>query len=314
MIQKKTWLLLICCLGVLFSACGGSTAAQPTPKEEQKRTVTYLGKEIQIPAKIDRTVAVGYSTLEDMVLLGIEPVGGPTYPNGPAEYLADHLKNMKSVGNRTETNYETVISLKPDLIVAHERTTPETIKKLQKIAPTVQFSKQAKWRENFTLLGDIFNKQAQVKQILAAYDTQVADAKAALQRSDKKELVVLTMKIRAGGISVFPPTFYINDILYNELGFKMTSDMARVKAQEKLPLERLAQINPDIMIVGFSPFENADKPQALEDLQKNPIWQGVKAVKNNRVLLNKVHPLIQGNTAYGQKAALDMIEKEIVNK
>lgn len=47
-------------------------------------------------------------------------------------------------------------------------------------------------------------------------------------------------------------------------------------------------MNPDHIFVQFSDDENADKPDALKDLEKNPIWKSLKAVKEDHVYVNSV--------------------------
>ncbi len=59
-------------------------------------------------------------------------------------------------------------------------------------------------------------------------------------------------------------------------------------------------MNPDYMFVQFSDDENADKPNALKDLENNPIWKSISAVKNDHVFVNAVDPLAQGGTAWSK--------------
>ncbi len=59
----------------------------------------------------------------------------------------------------------------------------------------------------------------------------------------------------------------------------------------------------------FSPDENKDNPKALEELQKNPIWKSLKAVKSGNVYVNLVDPLAQGGTAYSKFTFLEALMK-----
>ncbi|MNW64868.1 Iron-uptake system-binding protein precursor [compost metagenome] len=66
-------------------------------------------------------------------------------------------------------------------------------------------------------------------------------------------------------------------------------------------------MNPDYLFVQFSEGENKDQPQALADLEKNPIWSSINAVKNGKTFVNIVDPNAQGGTSWSKLAFLEAV-------
>ena len=70
-------------------------------------------------------------------------------------------------------------------------------------------------------------------------------------------------------------------------------------------------MNPDYIFLQFEESENADKPEALDELQKNAIWNGLNAVKADHVFINSVEPLAQGGTAWSKTQFLDAVQQNL---
>nr|BBH87414.1 iron-uptake system-binding protein [Thermosporothrix sp. COM3] len=316
MSNKWHWMPLLCCICLLLAACGGASQGA---QEKQMRKITYFGKEIEVPVKVERTVAADTVVIEDLVMMDIPLVGGATYPDGPTPHLADKLKNMKSIGTETP-NYEAILQLKPDLIFIIDRWSATIIQQLRKIAPVIVMKGEGAghgniatpWKENIRMLGEVYNKQARANEILKEYQQKLATAKADLEKSpEKKQLVVMTMRIRGSGIYIYTRSGYINSVLYDDLGFPVPDVVKQAQGQDNLPLEKLAEIDPDVLYLQFAPQENTNQPAALENLQKNPLWTNLKAVKNGHAFINKFPPLAWGSTSWSAVHALSVFEETL---
>lgn len=124
--------------------------------------------------------------------------------------------------------------------------------------------------------------------------------------SKAKQSNALVIRIRQGNIYIYPEQVYFNSTLYGDLGLKAPNEVKAAKAQELISLEKLSEMNPDHIFVQFSDDENADKPDALKDLEKNPIWKSLKAVKKDHVYVNTIDPLAQGGTAWSKISFLQV--------
>lgn len=329
--MKKIYLgLSIAALTLALTACGGgkeattntttsapaTTATAEKPADEankaETRTIKYLDKEYIVPSKTERIVIAGsMESMEDSLVLNVNPVGAISVGGKFPEMFTPITAESTSIGEKMQPNLETILSLKPDVIMGSSKFPPEVVEKLNKIAPTFPVSHiSTNWEANLQLLGELTGKQAEAEKALQAYKAEAEAVKAKLGESlkDKK---VLAIRLRQGNINIYPDKVFFNPVLYADLGLTAPAEVKAAKAQEIISMEKFSQINPDYLFIQFSPDENKDNPNALEDLQNNPIWKSVNAVKNGNVYINVVDPLAQGGTAWSKtqflKAAVEKL-------
>ncbi|REJ31050.1 MAG: iron-uptake system-binding protein [Caldibacillus debilis] len=329
--MKRKWFhfSLLVLLILLLTACGAKSSSAPEKSaengnaagqekkadENETRTSDYLGKTYTVPAKAERIVITGsMETMEDALVLGVKPLGGITVGGKFPDMFKEITGSTVSIGEKAQPNMETILKLKPDVIFATTKFPPDVIGKLEKIAPTIPVSHiSTNWEANLRLLAELTGKQDAAEQALQQYKDDLAEAKAKLgdRLKDKKVVIV---RIRNGNIMIYPEDVFFNPSLYMDLGLTAPQEIKQAKAQEMISLEKFSEMNPDYIFVQFSEDENKDQPDALENLQKNPIWQSINAVKNNKVFVNVVDPLAQGGTAWSKihflKAAVEKLGNE----
>lgn len=249
--------------------------------------------------------------MEDAAVLGIKPVGAITVGGKLPEYLAKDLEGTKSVGEKMQPNFETLLQLKPDVITSSSKFPPEAAEKFTKVAPTFPVSHiSTDWEENLKLMGELSGKKDKAEKIIKDYKADAAKAKERI--GDKlKDKKVLVIRLRASNLYLYPESVYFNPVIYKYLGLTVPDEIKSVKAQEAISLEKLAESNPDYIFLQFEKSENKDKPQILEDLQSNPIWQSTKAVKDKKVFINSIDPMAQGGTAWSKTAFLKETVKNL---
>lgn len=279
----------------------GKAAEQPAASSADTRVVNYLDQEYTLPSKVERIVITGaVEAMEDSIVLDVKPVGAISFSGKFPPLFESVTQNAKSVGEKTEPNFETILSLKPDVILGSTKFKPEVMEKLSKIAPTIPYSHvSTNWEANLRLLGELSGKQDQAEQEIQKYKEDLAAAKA--QIGDKlKGKKVVAVRIRGGELYIYPAAVFFNPVLYEDLGLEVPAEVQAAKAQELVSKEKFAEMNPDYLFIQFSPDENRDTPQALEDFRKDPIMGSLDAFKNGRAFVNVVDPLAQGGTAYSK--------------
>lgn len=336
-------LALLLTLALTLAACGGGNGEVPAngqpnggdkaaqtekPAGENKgsegqaganagegtKTVTYLGQQYELPASTERIVIAGaVEAMEDAIVLDVHPVGAVTFSGVFPPMFESITKETASIGEKTEPNFEAILALKPDVILASTKFKPEVSEQLSAIAVTLPYSHiSTDWESNLRLLGELGGKQEQAEEAIAGYKSDLEEAKAKFGAGlqDKKAVVV---RIRGGEIYVYPENVYFNPVLYGELGLAAPSEIKAAKAQELLSVEKFAEMNPDYLFVQFSEEENKDTPNALAELQNNPIIKNTNALKNGKTFVNVVDPLAQGGTAYSKieflKAAVSKLSE-----
>lgn len=312
--------LLLVFLVVLTTACGEkketsgaesgnaatnsatkAEAAENSTSQEETKTVKYLDKEYTLPAKTERIVITGaVEAMEDSIVLDVKPVGAITVSGEFPELFQSITTDAISIGEKTEPNFETILSLKPDVILGSTKFKPEVMEQLSKIAPTIPYSHvSTDWESNLQLLGELSGKQEQANQAIEKYKADLEAAKSQLSDSVKGGKVI-ALRIREGELYIYPEKVFFNPVLYEELGFTVPAEVKAAKAQELVSKEKFAEMNPDYVFMQFSPDENKDTPNALNEFQNDPIIKNISAVKNGKLFVNVVDPLAQGGTAYSK--------------
>lgn len=284
------------------------------PASNEPRKIKYLDKEYTVPAKADNIVITGaLEAMEDALVLDVKPKGAIAVGGKFPPMFAAITAQSESIGEKTQPNLETIVKLKPDVILSTTKFPAETAEKLAKIVTTIPVSHiSTNWEANLRMLAELTGKQAKAEEVLKQYKTDVEAAKK--QLGDKlKNSKVVAVRVRSGNLSVYPADIFFNPSLYTDLGFAVPDEVKASKAQEVISVEKFAQMNPDYVFLQFSEDENTDKPNALQDLQNNPILKSTNAFKNGHVFVNVVDPLAQGGTAWSKinflKAAVPNLTK-----
>lgn len=289
---------------------GGTEAADAAAT----RTITYLDQQVEVPGKVERIVITGsMEAMEDALVLDVKPVGAITFAGQFPALFAPITGEAESIGEKSEPNYETILGLKPDVILGTSKFKPEVVDQLKKIAPLIQVSHiSTNWEANITLLGELTGKQDLAQQEIEQYKADAEAAKVTLAEKVKDKKVV-AIRIRAGKMFVYPETVFVNPLLYGDLGLTPPAEVTSAKAQAEISVEQFAAMNPDYLFIQFSESENADTPNALDELKNNPIMKNVNALKNDKAFVNVIDPLAEGGPAWSRinflKAAVEKLSQ-----
>lgn len=281
------------------------TVSAEETKEATTQTISYLGKDYTVPAKVNSIIAASLEAMEDAAILGIKPAGVLQIGGEIPTYLATDLAGAELIGDKREPNPESILALQPDVIVGTSKWGEDVVEKMNKIQTMIPYSHiSTNWKENLTVLAQLGGKATQAEKIIADYEAKVAEGQslAAKQLADKEILII---RIRGGLMYVYPKDVYLNPVLYEDLGASVPEMITQTETQAEITLETLAEVNPDAIFLQFETSENAEAPKSLEELQSNPIFANLAAAKNGQVFVNSIEPLAQGGTAWSKVKFLD---------
>lgn len=337
--NKKYWLMAVSALLALsLSACSEkddneaagdkekanaeevSTDASDTDKEDAtdenatEQTITYLGEDYVLPAKVDNIVAASLESMEDAAILGVKPVGVLAIGDAIPEYLASDLEGASLVGDKFAPNNEAILALDPDVILGSSKHGEDVVAAMNKIQTMIPYSHLSEnWEENLQLLGKLTGKESKADEIIGDYNAKAAEAKDKIGDS-LKDKTVLVLRIRQGSMAVYSEDVYLNSVVYKDLGLEVPEIVTNTKGQGELALETLADINPDYIFLQFDDSENADNLTAKDDLLANPIFKSITAAKEDHVFVNTIAPLAQGGTAWSKVRFLDAAIENLVSE
>lgn len=266
--KKSLWSLL---LVMLFSV--NILAAPKIVKHE-------LGQ-AQINGVPKRVVVFDYGLLDIVDAVGGNVVG-VVKDNLPQSLKKFNDKKYTNIGTLFEPNYETLIKLKPDLILISGRQ-EKVYKELNKIAPTIYLTVDGPTymndlKKNSLLIGDVFNKKSVVEGKLASIDKSIKSLNKKTTNNNAMFLLV-----NGNALSVYGKGSRF-DMLYSVFGFKSADTNIPVDNHgNKVSYEYVLSKNPDYLFVLDRSKLIDSKITAKETLDNNLI-KSTKAYKNKKII------------------------------
>lgn len=184
--------LIALALALLLAACGGDDAAPDAGADRAEAgsgpvsVVDDTGTTVELDAPAERVVAIEWEAAENVVALGLEPVGigdADLYPDWVAAQPLP--EGVESVGTRGEASLEKIAALEPDLIVAGRDGTAKNRDQLERIAPVAVFDiapvpgdEDSEWERmvaEVERLGTLLGREDEAGELLAELDASLAE-------------------------------------------------------------------------------------------------------------------------------------------
>jgi iron complex transport system substrate-binding protein len=222
--------------------------ALASPVLAQEITVTHAQGETTLPGVPAKVVSFDFAAIETLEALGIEIAGlpGSNLPAHLQKYAGD---DYAKVGSLFEPDYEALAALEPDLIIVAGRSST-AYPDLAKIAPTVDLSNDwvnfyASIKANAEIIGQIFDKGAEIEALIAETDAKVEATKAAVA-DQGKGLIVLTS---GAEVSAYGPGSRFG-FIHDTLGVTpVIEDVEAATHGDAISFEFILEANPDLLFV-----------------------------------------------------------------
>jgi len=328
MFSQKTF-LLCAIIATLIAGCGGGATAptpaptaapiaviSPTPAAPATATSTPIvytdsaGRKVSVYGIPQRIVSLAPSNTEILFALdlGKQVVGVDSFSDFPAE--AKSLTQVGGSGN--QFNFEQIVALKPDLILAAGTTAPEAIKKLDDLKFAVAVIGTASTTfdgvaANIALVGQMTGKVDKAKSVTDAMKQKIDSikTKAATAKTKPRVYWELDATDPAKPFTVGPGNF-INDIITAAGGTNIFAKVSNPFPQ--VTSESIVAASPEVIIMS-----DAADGVTVDSLLKRKGWQVIIAVKNKTV-----HPIDDNlvsrptaRVADGLEAAAKLIHPEL---
>jgi iron complex transport system substrate-binding protein len=262
------------------------TDARPGEFPRSVRNVvsnTEVG-ETEIPAKPERVVVLDTGELDNMVALGIEPVGiAHPADTGIAPAYLD-TGDAVDLGPYDALDLEQIKNLEPDLILGSSlRIDDDGLKqKLQDIAPTVLSPRPGVlWKENFLLNAAAVGEEKRAERLLADYEERAKEVGAAVVAANGGTPPTISMlRFMAGRIRLYANDSFIGTILKDAgLPRPATEDIAELAVE--ISAEEVTRAEGDWLLWGTYGDVSSTEQEAVVD---GPLWQEIPAVADGGVV------------------------------
>lgn len=291
--MARKFLVLITLIALSLTGCGSvstpivhpmpaSTSASftetPVAASESMTLIDGLGRTVTLPGPAQRVVSMAPSNTEILFAVGAgsQVVGRDQLSDYPGAVQA--ITDIGSTFDALDT--ETIVSLKPDLILAAEINTSAQVKSLTDLGLTVYYLK------NPTTLDGMYANM----QIVAKLTGHDSEADAAIQQLKAR---VAAVDAKVASVTDRPTVFYELDstdpakpytagkgtfltLLLERAGGRNIA--GNIDGYPQLSLEQVVAADPDFIILGDSAYGATP-----ESMASRPGWGNLRAVQDHQV-------------------------------
>ncbi|MDJ0331155.1 siderophore ABC transporter substrate-binding protein [Planococcus sp. S3-L1] len=286
----KKWIVAAVTLMMVafLAACGSTektTESDTATAESEEMTVTHELGETTFNKNPEKVVVFDFGVLDSMDKLGIEAVAGVPQANIPA-YLEKYedAEKYENVGTLKEADFEAINAMKPDLIIISGRQA-DMYDEFSEIAPTIHMAVDTEdymgsFKENMTTLGEIFGKEDQITEELAAIDTKIEEVKETVSGSAEKALIILANE---GKVSAYGAASRFG-LIHDVFGVKQADEGIEASTHgQSISYEYILETNPDIMFVVDRNAVVGNGTNAADSLE-NELVQKTNAYQNDKII------------------------------
>ncbi len=272
-------LLIFLCCCIPLAGCGSGEGG-PSGGTAARVVVDQLGREVELPAKVERVVTNYPMATQIIYALGAgESLVGCENNAQRADFLARidaAFTELPEVGSPNEINVETTLSLNPDVVIVRCSISAEQVENLESLGIKVlgmDCEDLDRLSGAVEMMGKTLGCEEKAGEYIRYYREQrefIEQSLAHLQEDDR-----VSVYLNRGNMNTFGGDVYQSDVLRLCGGRNVAEDLSGWASTSK---EQLLLWNPEyIMVLSYS----SDTPQSV---LADPDLAPLKAVKEGHVL------------------------------
>ncbi|MBP1692507.1 MAG: putative transporter substrate binding protein precursor [Chloroflexi bacterium] len=278
------WLAIFLVLATLITGC--APAATPTvvstPTVGSLTLTDGLGRNVIFDQPAQRIVSIAPSNTEVLFAIGAgaQVIGRDEFSDYP-----DQAKQLPSVGGGYGAlDMETMVSLKPDLVLASQLTPAEQVQAIEKLGLKVFLLPNPNTIEdmfaNLLEVGKITGTEAQAQTLIDGLKTRVAAVDAKVAAVQQKPVVFYELDSTDPNAPwTAGPGSFIDALISRAGGVNLGAKLKDSYAQ--ISIEQLLVDQPDIIIAGDYTWGGV----TAEAIKARQSWADLQAVKQDKVYI-----------------------------
>ncbi|NUU62208.1 ABC transporter substrate-binding protein [Paenibacillus agri] len=312
--KKITLAIISMMLLAILAACGKSNESTSSTTANPAATSDSTQSESASPThSADAKIAsMSIHITNNLLALGITPagsvIGGDLKDFLP--HVADRLEGVTKLGVVTDPDMEAVLGLKPDVIYIDKVYSGEDLPKFEKIAPTLTIDMDSgTWRDHLTRIAEHVGREKEAQDFIQDYDAKAERVSGLIKEQLGENAKVMAIRMTAKELRVMGTKRPLGPIMFEDLKLKMADGVEKIPASDPYQViskEVLPDFDADAIFVIISKGNEAKSN--FEELEKNPVWKNLKAVKNNHVYMLDGQKWLD-YSSIGQSMALDDAEQ-----
>lgn len=264
------------------AASAPSAADKESGSEAKQRTVSGTKGDIVVPAKPERVVGLSVVYPDFLYALGTIPAAVQNYHDEFPAYLKEPLQRTLKMGVARTPNFEAILSVEPDLIVAPDWWAAKDYEALSQIAPTVLLPQRDNWRDELRDIAAVLGKPEAAEQVIRQHEDKTAAVKKRLDALVGDQ-TVLYMRIMPKEIILHGENIARGDFVHRQLGLKPLPTWPQSEASKSISLEVLPDFDADHILVQIDDEANDEVVSRYNRMLDSALWKNMKAVRNRQV-------------------------------
>lgn len=301
--RSRNLLSLLAALSLLLAACGsveeGATTTAAGSAEPETTTATSgpititdaRGEELTLDAPASEVVGLEWGVIENLISLGVMPVGVADVEGYTAWVSAAQLdEGVVDVGLRGEPSIDALVALEPDLVVATTDLPANIIEQIEGLVPVLVVRAAAaerpvdQMRDNIRLVAQAVGKEAEADALVERVDAAIAEGTQAMADAGLEGQPFTLADAWMDGNNVSIRAFTAGSLMgavAEEMGLVNAWDLEG-DADYGLAITDVEGLT-NLGDVQFTYYTNAAEVDAIAELDGNPIWEGLPFVQNGNV-------------------------------
>ena len=275
--KKKLSIMLLSLSFLLISVC--CAYAQETRTVETVTFTDDLHREVTVPMPLTSVVTLAPSLTETLAYLGAEDLITAVDINSDFPESLSELPRI--TGWDMSINYEELVALGPDLVLASEMTSLEAISSMEDLGLNVFCIKNPadfpELFESILMIGELIGKTPEAEELTAALSDRAAEIEAAAAEAEDKPLVFYEIDATdpAKPWTAGKGTF-ISKLIQMAGGVNLGDELDGEWIQ--ISLEALLKADPQIILLGDSMYGST-----AEAASQRTGWSEISAVKSGKL-------------------------------
>lgn len=285
----KVTLFIIVMVALLVAGCStpkGEIAPSPVPTQgpvsDQTEFVDGLGRSVTLDQPAQKIISIAPSNTEILYAIGAgsQLVGRDEFSDYPSE-----AKELPSVGGGFGAlDTETMVALKPDLVLASQLTPAEQVEAIEKLGLKVYFLANPvdieSMLENLRIIGKITGRGTQAETLIESLQNRIAAVDEKLTGLQNRPLVFYQLDSTDPNAPwTAGPGSFIDTLISRAGGRNLGSELSDAYAQ--LSIEQLLIDQPEMIIVGDYTWGGV----TAEAVMARAGWAGLEAIKQSQVFV-----------------------------
>ncbi|MDD1727878.1 MAG: ABC transporter substrate-binding protein [Methanospirillum sp.] len=258
---------------------------------EDTRTITdMVGRQVTVPTEIDSVLGTSPPTSEAVYMINPDTLIGLNFAFNDTNYVSEKYRNLPNVGGQqmgNALNYETFLSMKPDIILfgsSPGTNVSDTIDDMQRklypipVVGVIDATNAKEYGPGIIFLGDLLDQKEKASELNTFYDTMYKTVTEKVATIPEDQRVRVYYAEGPDGLKTDPE---VSDHaqLITICGGKNVAEVNEKGAGGMSPvsIEQVLSWNPDLILAGDSRF--------YKSVLSDPNWKDINAVKNKNVFL-----------------------------